>query len=70
MSDVKFQKLEDSKPVRIACQATEDCPGKFAVILFTVQVPVTFGGILLAEEGGKAIRYRCLTCNQEFQIQQ
>lgn len=62
---------EEKQPqVYIACRATPDCPGRQAIILFTHRTPTTLQGIQLAEEGGRFIRYRCLTCGRDFHIQQ
>jgi len=59
------------KPVWIACRATPGCQGHQAVILWQHRFdPAGIQGVKIADGSGKAIRYRCLTCNHDFHIQQ
>lgn len=42
----------------IGCRATPDCPGKYAILLRSHELP----------EGGTTFRYRCDTCKRQFGI--
>lgn len=59
------------KEVWIGCRATENCPGRKAVIVFAIRFdPLGIGGTKIAEGSGKGIRYRCTTCGHTFYIKQ
>jgi hypothetical protein len=61
----------EEKKVWINCRATEGCPGKQAVIVFSRQNSPTDpsgSGAFVPEAGGRTIRYRCLTCGKAFHI--
>jgi len=57
------------KPVWIKCRASESCPGTQAEIVFTqVLNPNTPDGGFTPEQGGRYVRYKCLTCGQPFHV--
>lgn len=57
------------KSVWIKCRAREHCEGNQAVVVFDRQnSPVDGLGTFTPAAGGRAIRYRCLTCKNVFHI--
>lgn len=60
---------EEKKIVWIKCRAHENCTGNQAVVVFSrSNNPVSQDGGFDPVSGGRAVRYRCLTCNKTFHI--
>lgn len=60
---------EEPKQVWIACRAKESCEGNQAVIEFSrSHQPLNGKGGFNAQVGGRATRYKCLTCGGAFHI--
>jgi hypothetical protein len=60
----------EKRVVWIKCRAHENCEGNQAEVVFErPSNPVTQEGGFEPNAGGRAIRYRCLTCRRTFHIQ-
>ena len=67
--EVPKEKVEDKGKVWIACRATENCPGTYAVILDQrTHTPSKMMGAFQIAIGGRFVRYQCCTCHRTFAI--
>jgi len=65
----KIKKMEEKKPVWIACRATPNCQGDQAIIAKQWKNQVQGNQGLNFDVGSQTVRYKCLTCGRVFQIQ-